>query len=77
VTALQTAEKENDVIYHDAVLSEAKLPAIEKKAMVKPVPLPLDSIRLATDKDPFGKLVPFAVTEKLSVYQVCWSLHPN
>jgi hypothetical protein len=67
---LQTAEKENDVIYHDTVLSEAKLPAIEKKAMVKPVPLPLDSIRLPTDKDPFGKLVPFAVTEKLSVYQV-------
>lgn len=65
-SAFQTAERENDTIYHDTVPSDAKLPQIEKKTIVKPTPIPA----WVFEKDPFGKLIPFAITEKLSVYQV-------
>jgi hypothetical protein len=37
--------------------------------MVKPIRL-TDTMRLAPDQDPFTKLVPFVITEKLSIYQV-------
>jgi len=66
--ALQTAEKENDNIYHEPVPNESKLAPIEKKPIVKAIPLP-ESVHLIGEKDPFYRLVPFAITEKLSVYQ--------
>jgi hypothetical protein len=69
IKAFETAEKENDTIYHDTVPPENKIPPLEKKAMVKPTPLP-EGIRLAADKDPFSKIVPFGIAEKLSIYQV-------
>lgn len=62
--AFQQAEKENDTIYHDTVPSESNLPPIEKKSIVKPTPLPIP------EKDPFERLIPFAITQKLSIYQV-------
>src|SRR4051812_25906952 len=64
----QAAEKENDTIYHDTVPSN--IPAVEKKAVAKTTSLPADVSRLSPDKDPFYKLIPFAITEKLSIYQV-------
>eukprot|EP01114_Cavostelium_apophysatum_P013019 TRINITY_DN3067_c0_g1_i3.p1 TRINITY_DN3067_c0_g1~~TRINITY_DN3067_c0_g1_i3.p1 ORF type:complete len:562 (-),score=185.11 TRINITY_DN3067_c0_g1_i3:92-1777(-) len=64
----EAAEKENDLIYHDTVPPEARLINLEKRGVAKPVPLP-ETIRLTPDRDPFTKLVPFAITEKLSVYQ--------
>lgn len=67
--AFTKAEKENDTIYHDLVPSEDKLSIIEKKIMVKPHTIS-ENIKFSDDKDPFGKLIPFAVTEKLSIYQV-------
>lgn len=65
----QAAEKENDTIYHDTVPVESKIPSIEKKQVAKAVPVG-DSVKLAPEKDPFNKLIPFAITEKLSIYQV-------
>jgi len=67
IKLFQSAEKENDTIYHDTV--PANPPAIEKKAVAKPAPLPADILKLPQDKDPFYKLIPFAITEKLSIYQ--------
>lgn len=67
--ALHNAEKENDSIYHDPVPHESKLALIEKKPIVKPVPIP-ETVHLTGDRDPFYRLVPFAITEKLSIYQV-------
>lgn len=61
------AERENDTIYHDTVPVEARLAAIEAKAIVKPTPV-ADQIGTAFP-DLFAKLIPFAVTEKLSIYQ--------
>jgi len=63
------AEKDNDTIYHDTVPSEAKLGSLEKRVFAKAAPLP-ESVRLSGDRDPFSRLVPFAITEKLSIYQV-------
>eukprot|EP01119_Soliformovum_irregulare_P009995 TRINITY_DN2416_c0_g1_i1.p1 TRINITY_DN2416_c0_g1~~TRINITY_DN2416_c0_g1_i1.p1 ORF type:complete len:831 (-),score=256.75 TRINITY_DN2416_c0_g1_i1:39-2456(-) len=66
---LQAAEKENDTIYHETVPQIGALASIEGKAMVKPTPVSLESLMLPSDRDPFRNLVPFAVTEKLSIYQ--------
>jgi len=65
--ALQEAEKDNDTIYHSVVVPESKLPAIERKPIVKALPLP-ESAVMTSEKDPFVRLIPFAITEKLSVY---------
>lgn len=68
VKAHEAAEKENDTIYHDTVPASSSLPLIERKSMAKPLPLPENAV-LTREKDPFLKLIPFAITEKLSVYQ--------
>eukprot|EP01117_Protostelium_nocturnum_P017320 TRINITY_DN7038_c0_g1_i1.p1 TRINITY_DN7038_c0_g1~~TRINITY_DN7038_c0_g1_i1.p1 ORF type:complete len:805 (+),score=310.62 TRINITY_DN7038_c0_g1_i1:178-2592(+) len=65
---LESCEKDNDTIYNDPIPHESKLPSIERKTIVKALPLP-ESCNLSADKDPFGKLIPFAITEKLSTYQ--------
>jgi hypothetical protein len=56
------------------------LAPIEKKVIVKATPIPgtnypigklinIDNARLPGQKDPFYTLIPFSVTQKLSVYQ--------
>ncbi|KAI9489347.1 ALIX V-shaped domain binding to HIV-domain-containing protein [Zychaea mexicana] len=83
-TNLARAEKDNDVIYLEAVPSPSALPAIQKSEMVKPVAPPEISDPVAlmlsnerrADAPPhpviglplFQKLVPFAVHQAASVY---------
>ena len=62
------AEKENDTIYHDTVPNEAKLGGVEKKSIVKCLPF-TDIFQSANFTDPFVKIVPFVITQKLSIYQ--------
>jgi len=64
---LLQAEKENDTIYHDIVPALGKLSSIEAKTMVKPTPF-TETAKFPVEKDPFGKLIPYYITEKLSVY---------
>lgn len=68
IKSFETSEKENDTIYHDTVPSDSVLSSLEKRALAKCTPLP-ESVKLSLDRDPFVKLIPFAITEKLSVYQ--------
>ena len=81
---LARAEKDNDVIYLEAIPSPSALPAIQKSEMVKPVapqeisdPVALmlsNERRADTPPHPviglplFQKLVPFAVHQAASVY---------
>ncbi|KAI7851287.1 ALIX V-shaped domain binding to HIV-domain-containing protein [Circinella umbellata] len=83
-TNLARAEKDNDVIYLEAIPSPSALPAIQKSEMVKPVapqeisdPVALmlsNERRVDTPPHPviglplFQKLVPFAVHQAASVY---------
>ena len=49
--------------------SETSLGEVEKKVIVKGLPIPENILKLDKEVDPFSKLIPFAITEKLSVYQ--------
>lgn len=71
--AKQTAQNDNDLIYHDLVPSEASLPPIDKAASVAD-PLPIQEIYAAPEvqklvgQDIFIKLVPLSVIESSSLY---------
>lgn len=66
---LKRAEKDNDIIYLQAVPKPSALSPITKADMVKPTPLPdINSILPANELPLFSKLVPFAVHQAVSRY---------
>lgn len=67
-SALSAAEKDNNTIYHETVLPEHKLKALEKKVMVQPEYIPEDKLKLAPSTDPFAKLIPLRVRKADSVF---------
>lgn len=62
--AKQVAEKENDSIYNDTIPQESQLAPVEKKALVKTVP-----IADLSAQDPFTALVPFVIKEAAAKYR--------
>jgi hypothetical protein len=66
--ALVKAEKDNDEIYHDMVIPESKLKPLEKKSMVKSMPLEREKFALIVD--PFVNLVPTGARKADSLYCV-------
>jgi programmed cell death 6-interacting protein len=64
--ALVKAEKDNDEIYHDMVIPESKLKPLEKKSMVKSMPLEREKFALIVD--PFVNLVPTGARKADSLY---------
>jgi programmed cell death 6-interacting protein len=70
--ALASATKDNDFIYHQAVPSEAALPAISKLPAAKAIPVSElyqgQDIHRIIGPDIFQKLVPMSVTESASLY---------
>eukprot|EP01132_Coremiostelium_polycephalum_P004270 gene4270-5343_t len=59
----ESAEKDNDTIYHDVVPPAHKLQPLEKKGLAKALPLPE-----LTFVDPFTSLIPFSVKEDAAIY---------
>jgi len=66
--ALQKAEKDNNEIYHDMVIPESKIKPLEKKSMVKSMPLEKEKFALLVD--PFANLVPTGARKADSLYCV-------
>eukprot|EP01135_Chromosphaera_perkinsii_P008916 Nk52_evm26s1524 gene=Nk52_evmTU26s1524 len=66
-SVLESAKKENNLIYHDLVPSLEALSIIQKAAMVKPSPPDLTDAKVVGE-DLFGKLIPFWVHQTASVY---------
>lgn len=66
------ATKDNDLIYHDALPSEASLPAIEKLPPATPVTIQdvygNPEVSKLIGPDMFARLIPLAVHESASVY---------
>lgn len=66
------AVKDNDLIYHDTVPSEASLPAIEKLQAAAPVTIQevygSPEVSKLIGPDIFARLIPLAVHESASVY---------
>lgn len=70
--ALQTAKKENDLIYHASITSEASLPAIDKAPVAEPIPIQevyaAPEVQKTVGQDIFTRLVPLSVHESASMY---------
>lgn len=70
--ALTTAKKENDLIYHAAITSEASLPVIEKSPIAEPIPIQdvyaAPDVQKTVGQDIFTRLVPLSVHESASMY---------
>jgi len=69
---LKELTRENDLIYHDPVPSEASVPPVAKLPAAKPIPVSElyagQDIQRITGPDLFAKIVPLAVTESASLY---------
>jgi hypothetical protein len=72
-SAYKSAEKDNNLIYHERVIPEHKLPPLEKKSMTSPLDLPDDRFTFFSGgKDPWMSLVPYHVKQGESIWAVCF-----
>ncbi|KAF8685215.1 BRO1 protein [Rhizoctonia solani] len=67
-----TAQKDNDLIYHSILPSEASLPVIDKVSVATPIPIQevygTPEVQKVIGPDLFIRLVPLSVHESASVY---------
>ncbi|CAE6453765.1 unnamed protein product [Rhizoctonia solani] len=67
-----TAQKDNDLIYHSILPSEAALPVIDKVSVAAPIPIQevygTPEVQKVIGPDLFVRLVPLSVHESASVY---------
>ncbi|CAE6399284.1 unnamed protein product [Rhizoctonia solani] len=67
-----TAQKDNDLIYHSILPSEAALPVIDKVSVATPIPIQevygTPEVQKVIGPDLFVRLVPLSVHESASVY---------
>ncbi|KAH7337522.1 BRO1-like domain-containing protein [Rhizoctonia solani] len=67
-----TAQKDNDLIYHSILPSEAALPPIDKVSVATPIPIQevygTPEVQKVIGPDLFVRLVPLSVHESASVY---------
>lgn len=70
--ALNTAKKENDLIYHASLTSEASLPQLEIFPIAEPIPIQevyaAPEVQKTVGQDIFIRLVPLSVHESASMY---------
>uniref|UniRef100_A0A6B2KXP0 BRO1 domain-containing protein n=1 Tax=Arcella intermedia TaxID=1963864 RepID=A0A6B2KXP0_9EUKA len=66
--AERSAQKDNDMIYHETVHPEHKLPPLEKKVMVKSERIETVKLNLDPKSDPFNSFIPMRVRTAESVY---------
>lgn len=69
---LAQINKDNDFIYHDAIVAEADLEQVAKMALAKPTPIAeiyqSAEVQRAIGSDIFQSIVPMSVTESASLY---------
>ncbi|KAG8795868.1 bck1-like resistance to osmotic shock [Ceratobasidium sp. 428] len=67
-----TAQKDNDLIYHALLPSEASLPIVDKISVAAPIPIQevygTPEVQKVIGADLFSRLVPLSVHESASVY---------
>jgi tyrosine-protein phosphatase non-receptor type 23 len=67
-----TAQKDNDLIYHALLPSEASLPVVDKVSVASPIPIQevygTPEVQKVIGADLFSRLVPLSVHESASVY---------
>lgn len=64
---LETAEKENNLIYHDRVPDAAALPTVPKALVAREIPI--ENPMNKDFKDLFERIVPLAVHSAIAMFQ--------